>query len=226
MPFAPLSFLRGRSPPRTNISSQDRCKLKDTLDRDFYLGFYHQKTTSGTAFFNTQAFPPHDSKHEKEITLFHPPAHYHLFQAEYFTVVAGGGTWYLWNKTFHLSKGDELVIPARAWHTFDGDSSLEEPLIIAVKYDKGYSAMEERFFRNTLGYLSDCHKAGASPSVFQLIVFFMHNQMAPGMKTPGPEWLNLWLNIVFMYVMGGIGEYVLGYSVSYPEYYKADKKGR
>jgi mannose-6-phosphate isomerase-like protein (cupin superfamily) len=224
MSFAPLFFLRGRSPTRTKIAGQNPVKLSDTAQRSFQLGFYHHETAGVRAFFNRQAFPAHDSERHSEGTVWHPPPHYHLLQDEHFTIVSGGGTWHLWNKSVHLTKGDVIVVPARAWHWFESDPSVEEPLEISVKYDAGYESMEERFFRNTFGYMADCREQGISPSVFQLMVFFMHNLMPPGIKSPGPEWLNLLFNTVFMYVVGSIGQLLLGYRESYPEYYGGDEK--
>ncbi|KAK7225358.1 hypothetical protein V2G26_013361 [Clonostachys chloroleuca] len=205
MPFAPLFFLRGRT--------------SRLCARSFYVEFYHLETEGMRAFFNKQTYPTQDNKRHSEETVWHPPPHYHLLQDEYFTIVAGGGTWHLWNKSVHLTKGDEIVVPARAWHWFESDPSVDEPLEIAVNYEAGYEAMEERFFRNTFGYVADCHEQGISPSIVQLMVFFMYNTMPPGIKTPGPEWLNMWFNTVFMYVVGSAGQFLLGYRASYPEYY-------
>jgi mannose-6-phosphate isomerase-like protein (cupin superfamily) len=225
MPFAPLSFLRGPFPPRTITKHQNPTLLHDTLGRSFHLEFYRHPDIGGKgAFFNKQAYPPHNSQLDSELTLYYPPAHYHLLSDEHFIVSAGAGTWYLWDRSVHLSKGDEIVIPARTWHRFEGDASLDQPLTIDVKYDKAYAAMEERFFRNTLSYIGDCSKAGVTPSVFQLMVFFVHNMMPPGIRTPGPEFLNLLLNTAFMFVVGGVGEFLLGYQASYPEYYDESEK--
>ena len=224
MPLAPLGFLRGRGPTRTKSANLNPVKLSDTAHRSFHLEFCHLETKDIRSFFNKQAYPTHDHECHSEATAWHPPPHYHLLQDEHFTVVAGGGTWHLWDRSVHLSKGDVIVVPARAWHWFEGDPSVEEPLEIAVSYQADYEAMEERFFRNTFGYLADCRDQGIPPSVFQLMVFFMHNFMPPGIKTPGPEWLNLLFNTFFMLVVGSIGQFLLGYHASYPEYYGCREK--
>ncbi|KAH8811237.1 hypothetical protein F5884DRAFT_268214 [Xylogone sp. PMI_703] len=225
MAFAPLSFLRSHGPPRGITKHQNPCLHPDTLGRLFHLEFYHVSVAdSQTFFFNKQAYPPHNIKTLNQTTLYHPPAHYHLLSDEYFTVTTGAGTWYLWDKAVRLNKGEKITIPARTWHRFEGDPSLDDPLTIEVRYDPSYAAMEERFFRNVISYLADCHKFGVSPNVFQMMVFFMHNMMPPGIRTPGPEWLNLLLNTTFMFVIGGIGEFLLGYRASYPEYYDENVK--
>lgn len=235
MPFAPLAFLRGAHPPRTVIKREPRCNLEDSLGRTFKLEFYHDSppdSKEASSFFNRQCFPAHDEqRHGKTTTIFHPPGHFHLLSDEYFYITAGSGTWHLWGgQKVHVKKGEQIMVPRRSWHCFEGDASADDPLTIEVRYEAGYAAMEERFFRNTLGYMADCHKAGIGPSVFQLMVFFMHNLMPPGIvwvpggKGKGMEMLNLVLNTVFMFVVGVVGEFLMGYRVSYPEYY--EEKGK
>lgn len=215
MPFTPLYFLRGQQPTRTSNWAKNPVFLHDTLKRSFGLEFYYD----GQDFYNSQKYPPHDNQRHNEPTLYHPPPHYHLFSDEYFYITSGAGTWHLWNKSIQLSKGDSICVPTRTWHWFEGDASSEEPLTIAVKYDKGQAAMEERFFRNTLGYLADCRREGLGPSVFQLMIFFMYDEMTPGLRIVPFELLNLLLNALLMYILGGVG-LLMGYRVSYPEYYR------
>ncbi|KAK2596611.1 hypothetical protein QQS21_006287 [Conoideocrella luteorostrata] len=219
MSFAPLSFLRGRQSIRTSNWHNNPALILDTGNRTFGLEF----TYRDGAFYNYQKYPAHDNKLHPDQTLYHPPAHYHLFSDEHFYIASGAGTWYLWDKKVHLSKGDSIVIPPRTWHWFEGDASTQDPLVIHVKYDKGKAAMEERFFRNTLGYLADCHRDRSSPSVFQMMVFFLGMEMAPGIKMIRSERLNLVLNTLFMYVFGGLG-LLMGYRFSYKEYYQPSKK--
>ena len=123
-----------------------------------------------------------------------------------------------------LEKGDSLMIPARKWHRFESAPDVDEPLVILYRYDKEYPVMEEVFFRNVFTYFDDCRKAGVDPSVFQLLVWCRHCWMPMGLPIPGPEWFNLLGNTVLMFVFGFIGEFLLGYKATYPEYY--DEKAK
>ena len=96
--------------------------------------------------------------------------------------------------------------------------------MISANYDPEDAESEERFFRNAFGYLDDCRMAGVAPSVFQLHVFASAFDM-PFVLFPGPEFLAKWLDWAAMVVMGRlVGRWVLGYSVSYPEYYDPKRK--
>ena len=126
----------------------------------------------------------------------------------------------MWNEkeSICLYKCDSLRLPRWKWHWFEAHPSQEEPLVLQVRYDESKAAMEERFFRNTLGYLDDCHRQKISFSVFQLMIFFLYGEMCPGFCLVGQERLNMALNILIMYVFGFIG-LLMGYKQSYDEYY-------
>lgn len=219
---APLAFLRGRSPPSTRTAHQNLIPMEDTHKRPFEIEF-HIPTPAGTV--TKQVFPLKHVGASIEPSFYRPPAHYHIWQDEHFTVMSGEGTWYLWGgKTVHLKTGDEIVVPAWKWHTFDITPESKEPLAVAYRYNKEYSEMEERFFRNMLSYFGDCQRAGTKPSVFQIMVFSMHNWMPIALSVPGPEWLDLVVSVVFLLVVGFIGEFLPGYKASYPEYYAEEKK--
>ena len=223
MSFAPLAFLHSRGPPRTTTKHQNPCVLEDSQDRSFLIEFYTPKPPG--AFFSKQVFPRKNDRRDGELSLFNPPAHYHLLQDEYFKVESGAGIWYLWGgKTVHLKKGDEIVVPALKWHRFEGAADSEEPFTVLYRYDREYAEMEERFFRNTFSYMEDCRKAGMEPSIFQMMVFCMHNWMPLALPVPGPEWFSLVVNTILMVVVGCVGEFLLGYKASYPEYYSENAK--
>lgn len=170
--------------------------------------------------FGTQTFPLKQAEHGFESSFYMPPPHYHLLQDEYFHVESGEGIWHLWGgKTVRLKKGDDIVVPQGKWHTFDIAPESKEPLCVSYRYDAEMAEMEERFFRNVLPYFADCRKAGRSPSVFQLMVFAMYNWMPIAVASVGPEWFNLVLNTVLMVMIGCVGQFLLGYKPSYPEYY-------
>jgi hypothetical protein len=76
----------------------------------------------------------------------------------------------------------------------------------------------ERFFRNLYCYLDDCESQKVAPSLPQLILFLHSAEVS--LAFPGPGWIARPLSYAFGVVVGKcIGEYVLGYKTSYPEYY-------
>ena len=198
---APLAFLRGRGPPRTTTHHQNPCAFEDSQDRSFLIEYY--KPTPEFPFSFKQVFPPREDG----------------------KVDAGRAIWYLWGgKTAHLKKGDEISVPMWKWHWFEADPDSEEPFSVLYRYDKEYTSMEERFFRNQLSYLSDCRRAGISQSMFQVMVFCMHNWMVLEIISIGPDWFRFVPNTMLMVVLGSIGEFLLGYQASYPEYYSENEK--
>ncbi|OAA67675.1 Cupin, RmlC-type [Cordyceps fumosorosea ARSEF 2679] len=221
MVLAPLFFLRARQPSRSANWDKPNLALPDTANRTFNVHFELRRGL----YVSTHSFPKHDAtaQEQDKDTLFFPPPHYHLFADEHFLVTRGAGTWHLWDRDVRLKAGEKLYLPARAWHSFEGDRSAEAPLAVEVYFDKGHAHVEERFFRNILGYLSDCHREGIEPSVCQLLIFFHHFRMVPGLRVARWELLNLVLNLVIMYVAAFLG-LLMGYEGSYDEYYREKKK--
>ncbi len=226
MVFAPLSFLRARQPSRRSNWDQTVLALPDSANRTFTIRFEWQRGL----FVNVQSFPPTSTTTttgEKD-TLYYPPPHYHLFADEYFRVTQGAGTWHLWGRDVRLAAGDTIRVPARAWHWFEGAPSSSDgrpPLTTEIYFDAGDAAAEERFFRNVLGYLADCHREARAPSVCQLLLFFYHFDMVPGLRVARWETLNLVLNTVVMCV-GTVLALLMGYQASYDEYYQAQEKSQ
>lgn len=222
---APLAFLRRAEPPRTSTWNENPVVLEDTHDRPFSIEF-GTPTESPSTFSGTQTFPQKQARQGFESSFYMPPPHYHLLQDEYFHVISGEGIWHLWGgRTIRLKRGDEIMVPAGKWHTFDVAPESTEPLAVAYRYDAEYAQMEERFFRNVLPYFADCRKAGLKPSIFQLMVFCMHNWMPIALPVPGPQWFNFLVNTVLMVVLGSVGQFLLGYKTSYPEYYREESSG-
>ncbi|CEJ92759.1 hypothetical protein VHEMI08390 [[Torrubiella] hemipterigena] len=211
--FAPLFFLRGNGPIKSKTADANPVPLQDTAGRPFLLRFF----TKDGFFFNEQKWTPIDRSRALEPSSYNPPAHYHINSDEHFYITSGAGTWQLWDRKVYLKKGDHILVPRGKWHRFDEDQTLDEPLAIEVRYDKEQAAMEEAFFRNTLTYISDCLDQNKSPSILQLMIFFIHVEMAPGLRIVPFETLNLWLNMALMYTLGGLG-YLVGYKSSYAEY--------
>lgn len=217
--FAPLFFLRGKGPVKSNTANTNPVPLHDTAGRPFLLRFF----TRDGFFFNEHRWGLIDRNRPLEASLFNPPAHYHINSDEHFYITSGGGTWQLWGRDIYLKKGDHILVPKGKWHRFDEDQTLDEPLVIEVRYEKEQAAMEETFFRNTLTYIHDCVEQNKSPSILQLMIFFIHVEMTPGLRIVPFETLNMWLNLVLMYTLGGFG-YLVGYKASYKEYCQPNLK--
>ena len=80
-------------------------------------------------------------------------------------------------------------------------------------------------FRNIYQYLDDCYIQGKSPALPQLLLQLHNAEIS--MAFPGPQWLAHPLSYVFGLVIGvWIGNYILGYKASYPEYYVGGREGR
>ncbi|KAJ2979056.1 hypothetical protein NQ176_g3476 [Zarea fungicola] len=221
MAITPLFFLKGKGPSRRSNWNQATLAVPDSLNRTFEIRFEWRRGL----FVNIQSYPPHDEKQHDKETLYHPPPHYHIFADEYFHVSHGAGTWHLWDRDVRLETGDEIIIPARTWHWFEGDHSTDDPLSIEVYYDKGQAEMEERFFRNVLNYLADCNRESIEPSIFQLLIFFYYFEMAPGLRFTRWESLNFALNLCIM-SFGTVVGILMGYQKSYTEYYQSQKKAQ
>jgi hypothetical protein len=125
-------------------------------------------------------------------------------------------------KSVKTAADGTVVIPERARHTFWVDPTCEEECVVEISADESSGAgdgVSERFFRNLHSYLEDCHTHGAAPSLPQLLLFLHSAEVSlafPGM----PGFLSQWLGYGMGLVVGKlIGQYVLGYKESYPEYF-------
>lgn len=222
MKLAILGFMRQQLPHRTKTAHLNHLPFKDFDGKKSFSITFIDDPLSNTPS-STQTFPP-DSK--GNTSLFNPPAHYHILQDEYFRVISGQGVWHLWDdRDVVLKTGDEIMIPAWKYHSFKNHSETE-PLVVGYWYDKEFVAMEERFFRNALGYLADCFEAKLEPSIFQLAMFgvddlmvfsFVHWRFLPSSVEFG-------LNVVVCYLLALIGRWLLGYEYSYGEYFDSRAK--
>lgn len=216
--FAPLWFLRGKEPVRSKVSQKHPIILDDVEKRQFSFRFFRDGT-----FWNEQVWSLPRPGDKDKTSIFNPPGHYHMSSDEYFHITSGAGRWHLWDREIYAKKGDQILVPKRKWHCFEADPDCNEPLIIHVYYDESQAEMEERFFRTVLPYMADCYHQGIEMSIFQLMVIFIHYDMPPGLRMVPWEGINLWLNVVLMYLFGGIG-YLMGYRKTYPEYFCAETK--
>ncbi|KAK9899540.1 hypothetical protein P389DRAFT_207207 [Cystobasidium minutum MCA 4210] len=153
-----------------------------------------------------------------------PPLHIHLEQSEYFEVLSGTLGLTLNGEPVTLTKeGGRVSIPPGARHTFwVHESSTEDcSFIVWVKPQHVKNGLDEGFLRNFAGYLSDCDRDGLRPSVFQLLVFLWDANIV---LTP-PFWMPLVILKGLHQVLATyVGQYLLGYKTTYPEYHNSAKK--
>jgi mannose-6-phosphate isomerase-like protein (cupin superfamily) len=211
-----LSILRGAEPVRRNTASQNPVYYENnTSSQQFH--------PTGSKYFTTHRIPSKKS-------MFNPPLHLHLYQTELFTVRSGKGIWHLpthadpAKRKTTLTAGQDIWLPAGIFHRFENPSEDEE-LVVDIRIEPPTApwGIEERFFRNFFGYLEDCTRSGVSPSIFQLELF-LHTVDGPiAIPVPGPDSLKWWASRIFCLILGVvIGEWLLGYKRSYPEYYVGD----
>lgn len=211
--IAMLSFLRGRGPIKRETSKENPVYFENgTASMEF-----HRR---GEEWSMTHVIPNNKS-------MFNPPLHVHLNQDEYFVVKEGAGVWYLpttsnpaLRKQVVKAGGQPISIPAAKFHRFENVSTTER-LVINIRFDPETSprGADEAFFRNFFGYLEDCRLSNIGPSIFQLGLFG-HTVDGPlAIPVPGPDFVKAWVSRVFSFLLGiVIGEWILGYRRSYPEY--------
>ncbi|KAH8924714.1 hypothetical protein BT69DRAFT_55366 [Atractiella rhizophila] len=147
-----------------------------------------------------------------------PPYHLHKFQHETFRIVRGTAGFKLNGQKMTKTEQDgEIVIPAMARHTFWNDSP-EEDMVVDIWVDPEENGFDERFLRNLYSYFQDCEQSIVQPSLFQVLLF-LHS--ADVLLADPPLWIAKGMNVVVGVL---IGEWLLGYRRTYPEYYDAKLK--
>ncbi len=149
-----------------------------------------------------------------------------MYQSEEFRVVSGMARFSLDGTSHIRSKGEIIHIPIGAYHCFENASEEGEDLVIDFRLDQQDWQMEESFFRNFFGYLDDLRKAGQQPDIFQVFRFLysVNGPLAVPVFGAKSTWVSRQVSKLIMIVAGVmIGEWLLGYKGSYPEYY-ADGK--
>ncbi|KAK6210533.1 hypothetical protein LQW54_006141 [Pestalotiopsis sp. IQ-011] len=150
-----------------------------------------------------------------------PPLHVHFRQDEHFQVEQGVLAAIVDGKEFALTKHDGVLsIRAGSRHRFWSPPSSTESLVFHGWADPCKDVdhiLDINFLRNIVGYVADCDKAGISPSIFQIILFY---QDASSLWTPSAlNWMPLWIISMIHYVAAyGIAMTLLGYKTSYAEY--------
>ncbi|KAI9888195.1 MAG: hypothetical protein M1820_010239 [Bogoriella megaspora] len=214
-----LSFLAAKPPPRTKTAHQNPVTLADSNSRSAFQ-FY-----PADAPYSVKQWCPPGSR------IMNPLLHIHHSQDEYFNIESGTGIWHMPNHNDPLkrritisaseAKTEEerkVLVPLGEYHTFEAIG--DEVLVIEAKYDGPDYETEERFFRNFFCYLNDCAKAGVPPSIYQLNTFLYDFKCPPAVSVPGPQWVKYWSTCFMCWWKGRvIGQFMLGYKNSYPEYY-------
>jgi mannose-6-phosphate isomerase-like protein (cupin superfamily) len=217
-----FAFLRGATPPRTNNASNNPIVFEDGRSS---VQFH----APGSEYAMTHTIPPTTPEHGPSI--IQPPFHLHIRQSEHFRVVSGEGLFWKgpgaepWTTLSAAGPGKQATasIPPRTYHKFENGSKTQ-PLVVDVQLNPEDYESEQRFFRNFFGYLDDCRNSKTEPSPFQLFVFLHAADTPVALPLPN-EWLGVIASLVFLNVMAFVGRWMLGYRVSYPEYYE-EGKGR
>lgn len=207
-----LSVLR-QNTPRTTSAHLNPVKYEGGRSSQQFHNSSHR-------YMVTHVFPATTAEHGRSI--FNPPPHYHGYQTEDFEVMSGVACFYINGSTTVAKKGDKVHIPMRAYHRFENVSKDGEDLVVSFRLDEQDFATEESFFRNFFGYIDDALRIGQQPSFFQLCLF-LHTMRAPvilpglGQKSTFIGRQVSWYVMLFAGIV--IGEWLLGYKRTYPEYY-------
>lgn len=216
-----LSFLRTNT-PRTTTAHLNPITYEDGRASQ------HFHSPSAT-YMMTDVLPATTPEHGR--SFMNPPLHHHMYQTEDFEVVSGEGRWYLDGTAVTIRKGDKVHIPRNAFHRFENASEQGQDLVVSFRLDEQDFVAEERFFRNFFGYIDDVRKSGQQPSIFQICRFLYTIDGPLVLPLPGlGQRSNLvarLLNWCFMVVAGVVvGEWLLGYKGSYPEYFRSEEDKR
>ncbi|KAG9233326.1 hypothetical protein BJ875DRAFT_485261 [Amylocarpus encephaloides] len=118
--------------------------------------------------------------------------------------------------------GDPPIhLPRGTCHTLENPSDTE-PLVVKIRVDLpgSHTVREEQFFRDFFGYVEDCRRNGGQPSLFQRELFLSTVDGPLAIPCPGPERVKWWRSRIVRLFRGVmIGEWVLGYRRTSPEYY-------
>jgi mannose-6-phosphate isomerase-like protein (cupin superfamily) len=212
-----LSFLR-RDTPRTATAHLNPITYEDGRASQQFHSPSHP-------YLVAHVIPATTAEHGR--SLFNPPLHFHMYQTEDFNIISGEARFFLDGTTMIRKNGDHIHIPVNAFHRFENASEDGEDLVIAFRLDLQDFEMEERFFRNFFGYLDDLRKAGQQPSMFQICRFLYEVNgplVCPGLgrKSTFIPRQTSWLVMVVVGLI--IGEWLLGYKGTYPEYYLGDEQ--
>lgn len=215
-----LSILRAPTPPRRNTASLTTISYEDgKSSQTFYSP-------------NEPYLMLHVISNNK--SFLNPPLHLHLYQKEDFLVESGTGIWYqptaknpAQRRVVKTAGDPPISLPEGTCHRFE-NASATEPLVVKIRVNPPAlnAVKEEQFFRNFFGYLDDCRVNGTEPSIFQLELFLCTADVPLAIPCPGPDAVKWWVSRIVMWILGVIiGEWMLGYKRSYPEYYSGKDTG-
>lgn len=216
-----LSILR-QNIPRTKTSHLNPVTYEDGRASQHFHDAMHQ-------YLVTHTIPATTAEHGR--SFVNPPPHFHMYQTEDFEIISGIGRFFLDGKTTIAKPGDKVHIPMMGFHCFENASETGEDLVVSVRLDEQDFKNEERFFRNFFGYFDDLRQTGQQPSFFQLCLF-LYTIRCP-VVMPGADqksnYIGRQISWLVMVIAGlVIGEWLLGYKKSYPEYFSdsEQKKGQ
>ncbi|KAG0643860.1 hypothetical protein HOY80DRAFT_879474 [Tuber brumale] len=208
-----LSFL-ANPPKRTHTASLDPLPLSG----HYYSSFPNSSKPSIT--YNRQLLPPYSGTN----IFGTPPYHYHLRQYETFTVESGNLLATVDSEKAVVKTGESVTVQPGQYHTFRNASETEDlQILIELPRLKGVGMLEEKFLRNSFSYSLDCKRDGnvGKPSPWQMMLFLWDADTFLAFPIKGvPKIIQKGISWVVMFVGGVvIGERLLGYKRTYPEYY-------
>ncbi|RPA92831.1 hypothetical protein L873DRAFT_1708235, partial [Choiromyces venosus 120613-1] len=215
-----LSFL-ATPPPRTQTSTLSPLPLGGRYTCAF------PNPPKGPRIASRQFLPPYKGV---DTTFGTPPYHYHLRQWETFTVESGKVLVTIESKRHLLAPGESITVQVGEYHNFRNASDSEDlQILIEFPRVEGRDAamMEEKFFRNYYSYAIDARSGGkGEPSPWQMMLFMWDAEMFLAFPIKGlPRTLQKAISWVVVFVGGVvIGDWLLGYKRTYPEYYEEPGK--
>ncbi len=211
-----LSFF-AHPPHRTNISSQQSFTSSDgAVTTEFITPQYEGDNFKIRQTFHLNKIQQIRNTGKEPEIIFHKEI-FHWNKSENFTLESGKLASHCEGRfhTYYSAVIDFEAYPGWS-HIFEVYSDKEnEDGVFTRKLENG-----EKFFRNLFGYLDDCQKANIKPDIFQILLILHDNQTSltvPKIPAKIRKFFGKW---VLGYIGGKIiGEKILGYRSSYPEYY-------
>jgi hypothetical protein len=209
-----LSFL-ANPPKRTHTASLDPLPLVGHYSSSFPI------PSKPSIIANRQLLPPYSGPS----TFGTPPYHYHLRQYKTFTVESGNLLVTVDSEKTVVKTGESVTVQPGQYHTFRNASESEDLqiLIELLRLDGNVGMFEEKFLRNSFSYGLDCKRDGnvGEPSPWQMMLFLWDAGTFLAFPIKGvPKIIQKGISWVVMFVGGVvIGERLLGYKRTYPEYY-------
>jgi len=210
--FLTKPFTRSQTTSQNPLVTDDGATLTEFLIPEHpHDGFCVKQT-----FFREKYLKLKADGREAVIT---PPYHWHVNQIEYFEVEKGSMILTVDDKNQIVTPKDgKLVIKPGVYHTFHFNPDSTEDLIVRIWAEPEDGATEQ-FFRNLFSYLDDCKKNKKAPNLFQLLLI-LHSSETYLVLPKVPKFIGKFVSRWVLGYVGGkmIGEKILGFKESYPEY--------